>query len=65
VLGNPGNGLVRTLKKNSDVLDGITEDFRPFLENFHFLSFFETKNFGSTRDVSMISLSEPLLNLSY
>lgn len=54
VLGNPDNGSMEVLKRKSAVLDGITESFRPFLEDFQFLSFYETKNFGHTRDVSIV-----------
>ncbi|KAK0621967.1 hypothetical protein B0T17DRAFT_307871 [Bombardia bombarda] len=53
VLGNPNSGFMEVLQSRSYALDNITESFRPFLEDFQFISFYETKNFRHTRDVSL------------
>lgn len=52
VLGNPSNGFLKTLRCESEVLDAINDDFRRCLEDFQYISFFETRNFGLSRAVS-------------
>ncbi|KAI0897700.1 hypothetical protein F4806DRAFT_494425 [Annulohypoxylon nitens] len=43
MLGNPNNTFMRALKKDSQFLDTISDDFRQLLEDFQILSFYETQ----------------------
>ena len=45
VLRNPNNSFMEALKKDSLFADGLVRDFRHQLEDYHILSFFETKFF--------------------
>ncbi|KAI0881123.1 uncharacterized protein GGS22DRAFT_192610 [Annulohypoxylon maeteangense] len=46
ILGNPNNTFMSSLKKDSQFLDTITDDFRQLLEDFQILSFYETQPLG-------------------
>ncbi|KAI1462435.1 hypothetical protein F4805DRAFT_410628 [Annulohypoxylon moriforme] len=46
ILGNPNNTFMSALKKDSQFLDIITDDFRQLLEEFQILSFYETQPLG-------------------
>ncbi|KAI2633761.1 hypothetical protein GGS26DRAFT_554645 [Hypomontagnella submonticulosa] len=46
VLGNPSNTFMDALRDGSSFLDIITDDFRQLIEDFQFLSFYETQPLG-------------------
>ena len=55
MLGYPSNSFMKALQRQSDCLNAITDDFRRCLEDFKLISFFETRNFGPSRAVSVAS----------
>ncbi|KAF4448096.1 ankyrin repeat domain-containing [Fusarium albosuccineum] len=51
VLGNPPNTFMEALTGASGLLSSVTADFRPFLEQLYFISFFETLPLQKTGNV--------------
>ncbi|KAF5010332.1 hypothetical protein FDECE_3507 [Fusarium decemcellulare] len=51
MLGNPPNTFMEALTGASGLLRSVTADFRPFLEQLHFISFFETLPLQKTGNV--------------
>ncbi|OTA98500.1 hypothetical protein M426DRAFT_37457, partial [Hypoxylon sp. CI-4A] len=46
LLGNPSNNFLSVLKEGSPFLDTIIDDFRQLLEDFQYLTFYETRPLG-------------------
>ncbi|KAK2931804.1 Alpha/Beta hydrolase fold [Fusarium oxysporum f. sp. vasinfectum] len=51
VLGNPSNSFLEALTQDSNFLSIITDDFSQLLEKLYFISFFETRPLGKTRQI--------------
>lgn len=51
VLGNPSNSFLEALTRESNFLSVITDDFSQLLEKLYFISFFETRPLGKTRQI--------------
>ncbi|KAF5533874.1 ankyrin repeat domain-containing protein [Fusarium phyllophilum] len=51
VLGNPSNSFLEALTRDSKFLSVITDDFSQLLEKLYFISFFETRPLGNTRQI--------------
>ncbi len=60
LLRNPKNTFLDALKKDSLFADGLTADFRYQLEDFHILSFFETRPYRKLGLVSQPHWSMPV-----
>lgn len=56
VLGNPSNSFMEALTQDSNFLSVITDDFSQLLEKLYFISFFETRPLGKTRQVCVTFL---------
>ncbi|KAI1372216.1 hypothetical protein F4677DRAFT_433331 [Hypoxylon crocopeplum] len=62
ILGNPSNSFMEALKGGSLFLDSINDDFRQLMEDFQFLSFYETQalsRFGVVVNKSSATLGLP------